>query len=98
MEEIKKRILAKSTKIRRYIQRSQQYSQNKMFASNQKRFYDNISNKSNTRQVDPDPEKAKEFWKSLWDVPVSHNKDAQWLKDIKSELTETPKQEDVNNQ
>ena len=95
MDEIKQRILAKSTKIRRYIQRNQQYSQNKMFASNQKRFYNNISNKSNTRQVDPDPEKAKEFWKSLWDVPVSHNKEAQWLKDIKSELTETPKQEDI---
>ena len=64
MEEIKQRILAKVAKVKRYIQRNQQYNQNKMFASNQKRFYDNISNKSNTRQVDPDPEKAKEFWKS----------------------------------
>ena len=95
MKEIKQTILAKATKVKRYIQRNQQYNQNKMFASNQKRFCDNISNKNDARQVDPGPEKAKEFWKSLWDVPVSHNEDAQCLKAIKSEMIEALKQEDI---
>ena len=94
---IKQRISAKAAKIKRYVQRNQQYNQNELFANNLKQFYDNNSNKNDAKKVDPDPKEANQFWKGLWDVPASHNRlvDAKWLKDIKIELDEKPKQDDI---
>ena len=42
MEQIKQRILAKSTKIKRYTEGVAQFAHNRMFTSNQKQFYRNI--------------------------------------------------------
>ena len=40
LEELKQRVLAKSQKIRRYQDRTEQYKQNRMFQSNQKRLFE----------------------------------------------------------
>ena len=43
MEELKQRLKAKRAKVRRYEQRVKQYRQNRLFKSNQKRFYQEIN-------------------------------------------------------
>uniref|UniRef100_A0A1X7T292 Uncharacterized protein n=1 Tax=Amphimedon queenslandica TaxID=400682 RepID=A0A1X7T292_AMPQE len=42
LEELKQRLVAKSGKVRRYEQRIKQYTQNCLFNSNQKRFYQQL--------------------------------------------------------
>ena len=35
------------------------------------------------------------FWRDIWDRPVRHNKDAEWLKDVENELGTVEAQEKV---
>ena len=43
----------------------------------------------------PDAEESKEFWSGIWDVPVEHNKNAEWLKKLENHTRDVPKQLNV---
>ena len=43
IEELKQRLIAKAQKIRRYDQRREQYQQNRLFLTDQKKFYLQLS-------------------------------------------------------
>ena len=60
-EELKQRVLAKIAKVKRYEQRVKQYRQNRMFQSDQKRFYVEIYNgqESKVDKVIPDADESK---------------------------------------
>ena len=88
LEELKQRILAKTCKIKRYQSRIEQYWQNKMFQSNQKRLFEMLGNEERDNSVVPDIEESMRFWSSIWDNPVSHNTGAEWLKDVETSLLE----------
>ena len=34
----------------------------------------------------PDAEESKRFWGDIWSVEKGHNREAEWLKDLKKEL------------
>ena len=67
LEELKQRVLAKSQKIRRYQDRTEQYKQNRMFQSNQKRLFEKIENMETDNTITPDADESKAFWGNIWD-------------------------------
>lgn len=95
LEELKQRVLAKSKKIRRYESRIEQYRQNRMFQSNQKRLFEQLENVDTDDTVIPDAEESKTFWANIWDNPIDYNSNADWLKELESEVNEVEKQNDI---
>ena len=86
IEELKQRMLAKSAKVRRYEQRIEQFRQNKIFDFDQKKIYAEF-NGGGVRSNDvPDAEESKRFWGDIWSAEKGHNREAEWLKDLKNEL------------
>ena len=86
IEELKQRMLAKSAKVRRYQQRTEQFRQNRIFDFDQQKMYAKF-NGDGVRPSDvPNAEESKKFWGDIWSVGKGHNREAEWLKDIKIEL------------
>ena len=93
-EELKQRIVAKAGKIKRYSDRIEQYRQNRLFSYDQSRFYSDLDKARDDEQTPPNREECKEFWSGIWSDTTEHKKDAEWLKDMKSEAN-TRKQENL---
>ena len=92
---LKQKITTAGAKIRRYNQRNLQYHQNKLFRNNQKQLYKELDGKLNEQTEVPDPKGSTEFWSKLWSEPVEHNRDAEWLKNVKEKLRDTPRQANI---
>ena len=97
IEELKQRVTAKAEKLRRYEQSVQQYRQNRMFEYDQKNLYKELDGDSSGTATDcmPDAEESCEFWSNIWDNPIEHNRDAEWLTDVRDKLSQCSAQEDV---
>ena len=78
MEELKQRITAKATKVRRYDNRIRQFRDNRNFQTNQGRFFKNLKGKEE-RTTQPNAEDATAFWKEIWSTKVEHKRDAEWI-------------------
>ena len=87
IEELKQRMLAKSAKVKRYEQRIEQFRQNRIFDLDQKKIYAEL-NRNEIRSNDvPNAEECTKFWGNIWGVRKKHNREAEWLKDLKREST-----------
>ena len=86
MEELKQRITAKATKVKRYDNRIKQFQDNRNFQTNQGRFFKNLEGKKE-RTKPPNAENATAFWKGILSTKVEHKRDAGWIgkKNITSE-------------
>ena len=83
IEELKQRIVAIASKVRRYQERVDTFRQNKMFQNNQRHFYRELNQEEERCDDDqPDAEESKKFWGDVWSESVDHNRDAKWLKDL----------------
>ena len=80
-EEIKQRMLAKSAKVKRYEQRIEKFRQNRIFDLNQKIYTELKRNGIRSNDV-PNAEKYTKFWS---DVRKEHNRETEWLNDLKRE-------------
>ena len=87
LEELKQRVLAKSQKIRSYQDRNEQYKQNRMFKSNQKRLFEKIQNMETDNTITPDADESKAFWGNIWDNLLDYNSGADWLKKVEDKLS-----------
>ena len=99
IEILKQEILALKKKIERYSSRCEFHRQNKLFETNQKRFYDELENKGKEESTDnkqPDKEKVLKFWSNIWENEKKHNQDAEWINDVKEETQDIPKQENLS--
>ena len=85
IEELKQRLLAKAAKIKRYGDRITQYRQNRMFAVEQKMVYKELNGGARGESVIPDAEESKKFWSEIWSIEKEHNRQAEWLRDLKRE-------------
>ena len=92
-EVIKQRIKAKAAKIKRYNERIKQFRENQLFRTDQNRFYKEL-NGDNGGGESPDKEEARNFWGSIWSKDTKHNESAEWINDIKEQLS-SQKQDDV---
>jgi len=96
IEELKQRIVAIAAKVKRYQGRIDRFRQNRMFQNNQRQFYRELNQEGETSNDDkPDAEESKKFWGDIWSQSVDHNKDAKWLKDLRSEVN-VRKQEKID--
>ena len=78
---------AKATKIKRYDQRIEQYRINRLFQQDKKRVYQQLNGKSESSK-NPDTEESRRFWSNIWGTEKSHNKNAEWLKELRAEQNE----------
>ena len=95
MEELKQRITAKAAKIDRYEKRINQFRINRMFSSNQKRVFVELNDEVIKENTVPNADESRTFWSEIWDNPVEHNHDAEWLREIETESKGVNKQDDV---
>ena len=58
-----------------------------MFRTNQKRLFVMLETDENDDTTIPDREESKNFWSNIWDNPVKHNANAEWLKGLERNLT-----------
>ena len=91
IEDVKQRMKAKAQKIQRYTNRNKGYQQNKLFQTNQKRLFSQLRGENN-QQEPPEAETSKRLWEGIWGSPVTHNKQAVWLQEIKTEENERIRQ------
>ena len=66
MEELKQRLKAKRAKVIRYEQRVKQYRQNRLFISDQKRFYQEINGNTAAEKLIPNAQESQDFWSEIW--------------------------------
>ena len=99
IEELKQRILAKAAKISRYEQRIQQYRINRLFKVDQKKVYNEFNGQTESSNGDiPNAEESRTFWSGIWGVEKEHNKEADWLSDLKEEMVKLEQQNVVINE
>ena len=94
-EELKQRIIAVSAKIKRYNERHNQFVQNRLFQSNQKRLYEKIDGVVRYNEFLPEAEECRQFWRGIWEKEVDHNRDVKWLDDLKKELNGVDRQSEL---
>lgn len=83
LDTIKQKLNAISSRLRRYLACTQRKKQNATFVNTEKQFYKTLGNFSqiNTEIASetPSPQILQQFWSGLWENPVQHNADADWL-------------------
>ena len=50
------------------------------------RFYEELDGNSNSSQVTPDPEEAKQYWDGIWGEETTYGKEAEWLERLREEI------------
>ena len=96
IEELKQCISAKTLKLKRYKSRVKQYRQNRTFKNNQKALYEELDGKMRQEQVMSDAEESIKIWSELWDNPVDHDKNAEWIMTVEKELECVTQQGNIN--
>ena len=66
-----------------------------MFARNQKRVYQQIDGIRNINNEKPNAEESKQFWRKIWDNEKEHERNAEWLRELRAEKNNL-KQNDIN--
>ena len=80
IEELKQRLTAKNTKVKRYEQRISLFRQNQLFQVNQKQVYKNVNKEKQGDRIIPNSEDSIKFWSDIWSIRKEHNQHAEWLK------------------
>ena len=44
----------------------------------------------------PDAEESIKFWSKLWDNPVDHNRNSEWIMTVEKELESVTQQGNIN--
>ena len=85
IEEPKEMMLAKRAKVKEYGQKFEQFSQNRIFNLNQKKIYAELNKNEIWSNDILNAEEFTKFWGNIWEVRKEHNREAEWLKDLKRE-------------
>ena len=85
IEELKQRMLAKSAKVKRYEQIFEQFRQNRLFYLDQKKIYAELNGNGIRSNDVPNAEECTKFWGDIWGLRKEHNRETEWLKDLKRE-------------
>ena len=79
-ETLKQKVQPKAQRIGRYETKETQYSQNKMFKEDTKKFYRNLGMKNIEAREPPSMTELETYWKSLWGEEAQHNERAEWIR------------------
>ena len=73
VEELKQRIKTKTTKMKKYEERNNQYIQNRLFQTNQKLLFEKIEEIERNNGIRQNAFESKAFWSSIWSKDVEYN-------------------------
>ena len=65
IEELKQRVVATSSKLRRYEVRTEQYVQNTMFQINQVNFFERLQKENRSNDIRPGSQESVRFWSGI---------------------------------
>ena len=93
---LKNKIQAGSTKIRWFEDKNGARRQNNLFRNNQRQLFKELGGDtaSNTDEA-PDAAESKAFWENIWSVETEHDKEACWLGDIRKQMAQVERMDDV---
>ena len=94
-EEVRQKLVAVGVKLERYDSRTEQYRQNRLFESNQKRLFNKLEG-TQRESVIRDAEESKHFWSVIWDQEVTHRENTDWLRKAENKLGELTIQDDIH--
>ena len=95
IEELKQRILAKSTKVKRPQERIEQFRQSRIFDLDQKKIYAEL-NRDGIRSSDvPNAKECTKFWSDIWGARKEHNREAESLEDLKRERVNEERPQEI---
>ncbi|XP_059054545.1 uncharacterized protein LOC131848640 [Achroia grisella] len=79
IDDLKQKVAAWGKRLRRYSERVERYQQNRLFMSDQRKFYRNLE-RPKLQPTGQRPETANfvAFWRQLWSEPVEHEEGA-WM-------------------
>ena len=95
IEELKQRLIAKKTKVKRYEQRISQFRQNQLFQVNQKQVYKDLNGEKQGDRIIPNSEDSIKFWSDIWSIRKEHNKHTEWLKSCRKQFENVNSMEKV---
>ena len=97
-ETLKTKIQAKAQRIRRYVKRSKQFSQNQMFTNNRKKVFRNLGKEQISVEKPPKKEATEAFWRNILENDREHNHSAEWMKREEQKYADTEYQpwEDIS--
>lgn len=80
LDTLKQKLNVVSSRLKRYLTCTTRKQQNATFNNSEKSFYRNLTctNTGSQNQTRPTPETLRDFWASIWENPVEHNKNAEW--------------------
>ena len=94
-EGVQQRLVAIGAKLERYDNRTEQYRQNRLFESNQKKLFDELDGVERETVV-LDAEGSTRFKNNIWGKPVKHKEDPEWLRNVEEELTGLGVQDNIH--
>ena len=65
IKDLKQRLIAKKTKVKRYEQRISQFRQNRLFQVNQKQVYKDLNGEKQDDKIIPNSEDSIKFWSDI---------------------------------
>ena len=95
IEELKQRLIAKKTKVKRYEQRISQFRQNQLFQVNQKQVYKDLNGEKQGDRIIPNSEDSIKFWSDIWSIRKKHNQHNEWLKSCRKQFENVNSMEKV---
>jgi len=78
-----------------YEARHKQWRQNQLFKTDQKQLYQKRGGQEKAKQAVPDATESRKFWSDLWDQPVQHNGNAEWLSQQRTQAKSVPPQPNI---
>ena len=94
VEHAKQRLTALSHRLQRYEARNEQYKINTLFRKRPQKVYEQFRRgNQETNKTMPNKDSTMKFWEEIWNVPVQHKEEAQWLRKIEEENRTLPTQE-----
>ena len=77
IEELKERLIAKKTKVKRHEQRIPQFRQNQIFQVNLKQVYKELNEEKQGDRITPNSGDSIKFWSDIWSIRKKHNQHAE---------------------
>jgi len=79
-ETVKQKLVAKAAKLRAYTKSYRRRMDNRVFRSNEKKFYRSMGKEDEQSTEGPTKEAITKFWSGIWSHKIKHNEQAHWIK------------------
>lgn len=100
LDTLKQKLIVTASRLKRYNACTLRKTQNAQFTNNEKQFYRNLRNTTENKTPSqpqhndtPTPGELQQFWAKIWENPVVHNTEADWIREEETKHAEIPSME-----